>query len=90
MKYRLFPCKLPTIYIVAKVIHTFCPIRNLVVHAALGRAGGLDTDVPLPPRQEVRDGDKNVTGSAPEILDDVVFSPLIGYSNLVDRVDVLD
>lgn len=46
--------------------------------------------MPLPSRQEIGNGDKNVTCGAPEVLDDVVLSPLISYSNLVDRVNVLD
>jgi hypothetical protein len=44
----------------------------------------------LPSRQEVRDGNKNVTCGTPEVFDDVVLSPLIGYPNFVDRIDVLD
>jgi len=46
--------------------------------------------VPLPSCEKVRDGDENVTGGTPKVLDDVVLSPLVSYSNLVDRVDVFD
>lgn len=69
---------------------TLCPARNLVIHATLSGASGLNSDVPLPPRQEVRNGDQHVTSGTPEVLDDIVLSPLVRYSNLVYRVDVLD
>ena len=73
-----------------KLPRTLCPICNLVVHTALSRACGLDSDVPLSPCQEVRNGDKNVTSGAPEVLYDIVLGPFVGNSNLVYRVDVLD
>lgn len=69
---------------------TLRSVRDLVVHAALGGAGGLDSDVPLPPCQEVRNGNENVTSGTPEVLYDVVLSPLIRYSDLVYRVDVFN
>lgn len=62
----------------------------MVVYASLDRSGGLNADVPFPSRQEVRDGDKNVARGTPEVLDDIVLSPLVSDSNLVDGVDVLD
>ena len=73
-----------------KPSRTLCSARNLVIHTALCGASGLNSDVPLPPRQEVRNGDKDVTSGTPEILYDIVLSPLVCYSNLVYRVDVLD
>ena len=63
---------------------------NLVIYAALGGTSSLNSDVPLPPRQEVRNGDKDVTGGTPEVLYDIVLGPLVCYSNLVYRIDVLD
>jgi hypothetical protein len=90
MKCRLLLCQSLVVCICTKAPRTLCPVRNLIVHVPPGRAGGLDTDMPLPPRQEVRNGNKNVTCGAPEVLDYVVLSPLISYSDLVDRVDVLD
>ena len=64
--------------------------RNLIIYTAFGRASGLNSNMPLPTRQEVGDGDKNVTSGTPKVLYDVVLGPLISYSNLVYRVDVLD
>ena len=90
MKCRLLPCQQLQMRKKVKPSRTLCSVRNLVVHAALGRTSGLDSDVPLPPCQEVRNCDENVTSSAPEILYDVVLSPLVRYSNLVYRIDVLD
>ena len=75
----------------AKLSRTFCSARNLVIHATLGgAASGLNSDVPLPPRQEVRNSDKDVTSGTPQVLYDIVLSPLVCYSNLVYRIDVLD
>jgi hypothetical protein len=90
MKCRLSPCQLLAVPIAAKETRTLSPVGNVVVHGSLDRTGGLNTDVPFPSRQEVRNGDKNVACGTPEVLDDVVLSPLVSNSNLVDRVDVLD
>lgn len=89
-KCRLFPGQQPQMRKKAKPLRTFCPVRNLVVHAAFGGASGLNTDVPLPPRQEVRNGDQNVASGTPEVFYNVVFSPLVSYSNFVYRINVLD
>ena len=71
-------------------LRTFRSVSDLVVHTAHCGASGLDGNIPLPSCQEVRDGDKDVTSGAPEVLNDVVLGPLISYSNLVYRVNVLD
>lgn len=90
MKCRLLSCQLLVVRIGAEAPRTLCPVCNLVVHAAPGGTSSLNTDVPLPPRQKVRNCNKDVTGGAPEVLDYVVLGPLISYSNFVDRVDVFD
>jgi hypothetical protein len=69
---------------------TLRSVSNLVVHATLCGASGLNSDMPLPPCQEVRNGDKNITSGTPEVFYDVVLGPLVSYSNLVYRIDVLD
>ena len=74
----------------SKISRTLRPICNSVVHAALGRPESLNTDMPLSSCQEIGNSDQNVTCGTPEVLDDVVFSPLVSYSNFVDRVDVFD
>jgi hypothetical protein len=90
MKCRLSICQRPLMRIKVKPLRTFRSVGDLIVHTVHRRASGLNSDMPLPSCQEVRDGDKNVTSSTPEILDDVVFGPLVSYSNLVYRVDVFD
>lgn len=90
MKCKLSRCQQLQTRTEAKSLRTLCSVRNLVVHTTLSRTSGLDGDVPLPSCEKVRDGDENVTGGTPKVLDDVVLSPLVSYSNLVDRVDVFD
>jgi len=90
MKCRLLPRQQLPMHEKVKSPRTLCSSRNLVIHAALGRAGGLNSDVPLSPCQEVRNGDKDITSGTPEVFNDVVLGPLVSYSNLVYRVDVLD
>ena len=77
-------------HIKVEPLRTLRSIGNLVVHTTLRRPSGLDSNMPFPPCQEVRNGDKNVTSGTPEVLYDVVLSPLVSYSNLVYRVNVLD
>ena len=92
MKCKLCLCKLLIVHNRARVnaSRTLCPICNSVVHATLSRIDCLKIDMPLSSCQEVRNGNKNVACSTPEVLDDVVLGPFISYSNLVDRIDVLD
>lgn len=90
MKCRLSACQRPPMRIKMKLLRTFRSVSDLVVHTAHCGASGLNSDMPLPSCQEVRDGDKNVTSGTPEVLNDVVLGPLVSYSNFVYRVDVLD
>ena len=83
MKCRLSLCQQLQVGEKVKPPRTLRSARNLVIHTALCGASGLNSDVPLPPRQEVRDGDKDVTSGTPEVLYDIVLSPLVCYSNLV-------
>ena len=90
MKCKLLTRQQPQMRIKVESPRTLRSVGNLVVHAALCEACGLDSDVPLPPGQEVRNGDENVASGTPEVLYDVVLGPFVSYSNLVYRVDVLD
>ena len=84
MKCRLLPHQQPRMRKKVKQLRTLCSVRNLIVHATLGRASGLNSDVPLPPCQEVRNGDENITSGTPQVFYDVVLGPLVGYSDLIN------
>jgi len=90
MKCRLSLCQHLQMCEIVKPPRTLCSARNLVIHTAICGASSLNSNVPLPPRQEVRNGDKDVTSGTPEVLYDIVLSPLVCYTNLVYRIDVLD
>jgi len=90
MKCKLLARQKPQMRIKVEPPRTLRSVGNLVVHTALCGASGLNSDVPLPPCQEVRNGDENVASGTPEVLYDVVLGPFVSYANLVYRIDVLD
>jgi hypothetical protein len=67
---------------------TFSSIRHFIHDLAYDCTMRLNTNV----SRWRQDGNCNegVTSSTPKILDDIVFRPLVGYANFVDRVDMFN